>query len=98
MLCIQKDFTETERAEDALRRLNRELRAISRCHQILMRAVDEQTLLDDICRVVCDDAGYRMVWVGLPKADDPRSIRPVASAGFVEGYLEQLLTTCADAI
>ena len=98
MLCIQKDFTETERAEDALRRLNRELRAISRCHQILMRAVDEQTLFDDICRVICDEAGYRMVWVGLPEADDPRSIRPVASAGFVDGYLEQLLSTWADAI
>ncbi len=89
MLDICSDISERERAEDARWRLNCELRAISSCHQTLMRAVDEQTLLDDICRIACDEAGYRMVWVGFAEDDDAKTVRPVASAGFDDGYLEQ---------
>jgi C4-dicarboxylate-specific signal transduction histidine kinase len=37
---LRIEITERKRAEEALRRLNRELRAISNCNQILMRAED----------------------------------------------------------
>src|SRR5208337_1222140 len=53
------DIEDRKRAEEALRRLNRELRAISNCNQILLRATDEQSLLQEICRIVCQEAGYR---------------------------------------
>jgi PAS domain S-box-containing protein len=84
-----------ERTE-ALCRLNRELRAISSCNQILMRAEDEQSLLDDICRIICDDAGYRMAWVGFAENDEAQTIRPVAWAGVEEGYLAQAGICWAD--
>ena len=90
------DITERRRAEQALHRLNRELRAISNCNQVLVRAEDEQALLDDICRIVCDEAGYRMAWVGYPEDDEARSIRVVARAGVDDGYLEQAGITWAD--
>ena len=61
---LQFELTERKLIEEKLHRLNRELRAISNCNQTLMRAEDEQTLLNDICRIVCDEAGYRMAWVG----------------------------------
>ncbi|MFA6310152.1 MAG: MASE3 domain-containing protein [Sterolibacterium sp.] len=77
-----------ERTE-ALHRLNRELRAISNCDQALMRADDEQTLLNEICRIVCDEAGYRMAWVGYPEDNEAKSIRAVAKAGAEDGYLAQ---------
>jgi len=32
--------------------------------------VDEQSLLGDICRILCDEAGYRMAWVGYGERDD----------------------------
>ena len=70
---------ERRRAEESLGRLNRRLQAISNCNQILMRAMDEQTLLDDVCRIVCD-AGYRLVWVGYAEPDDAKILRPVAWA------------------
>ena len=88
MLRVRQDSAKPERVEDALWRLNRELRAVSRCHHILMRAVDEQSLLNDICRVVCDEAGYRMVWVGF--ADRAGAVGPVAWAGHVDGYLDRV--------
>ncbi|MGO9770906.1 MAG: EAL domain-containing protein [Roseiarcus sp.] len=96
MLDVRSDILEHERAEEALDRLNRELRAVSTCHKTLMRAVDEQTLLDDICRIVCDEAGYRMVWVGFAENDEAKSVRPVASAGYDNGYIELANVTWAD--
>ncbi|HEY3451046.1 MAG TPA: PAS domain S-box protein [Myxococcales bacterium] len=83
------DITERKRDVEALRRSNRELRALSLCNQALIRATDERTLLGDICRIVCDEAGYRMAWVGYVEHDEAKAIRPVAWAGFDSGYLAQ---------
>ncbi|HEY5513804.1 MAG TPA: PAS domain S-box protein, partial [Geomonas sp.] len=91
-----RDISERKLADEALHRLNRELRAISKCNQLLIRAEDEQTLLNDICRIVCDEAGYRMAWVGYAEKDEARTIRPVAWAGAEDGYLEQAGLIWAD--
>lgn len=90
------DITARKQAEEALQRLNRELRAISNCNQTLMRAEDEQVLLHEICRIICDEAGYRMAWVGYAEQDEGKSIRPVAWAGAEEGYIAQARLTWAD--
>lgn len=90
------DITERKLAEEKLHRLNRELRAIGNCNQVLVRAEDEQTLLNDICRIICDEAGYCMAWVGYAENDDVKTIRPVAKAGAEDGYLEQAKLTWAD--
>jgi len=90
------DLTERKHAEEALHRLNRELRAISNCNQILMRAVNEQALLNDICHIVCDEAGYRMAWVGYAEHDEAKTVRPVAWAGIDDGYLATANITWAD--
>ena len=95
-LFLRTDVTEQKRSEEALLRLNRELRAISNCNQVLVRAEDEQTLLDDICRIVCDEAGYRMAWVGYAENDEARTIRVVARAGVDDGHIEQAGITWAD--
>ena len=90
------DITERTKAEESLRQLNRQLRAISDCNQTLMRATDEQTLLDDICRIICGQAGYRMAWVGYAEQDEDRTIRPVAFAGVEEGYIAEARLSWAD--
>ena len=90
------DITERKRAEEALSRLNRELRAISNCNQTLLRATDEQSLLKEICRIVCEEAGYRMAWVGYAEHDEAKSVRPVAWTGAEEGYLATAGITWAD--
>ncbi len=93
---VMQDVTEQKRAEEALRRLNRELRAISNCNQTLMRAQDEQSLLDEVCRIVCEDAGYRLAWVGFAEHDEARTVRPVAHAGIDDGYLAESQISWAD--
>jgi PAS domain S-box-containing protein len=79
-----------------LGRLSREQQAIRKCSQVLVRAEDERTLLEDICRVVCEVAGYRMAWVGYAENDGSKTVRPAASAGFDEGYLDQARITWAE--
>jgi signal transduction histidine kinase len=90
------EIVERKRAEEALRRLNRELRAISDCNQALMRAEDEHALLNEVCRIVCDIAGYRMAWVGYADHDETKTVRPVAWAGVEDGYLATADITWAD--
>ena len=90
------DITERKQAEEVQRRLNRELRAISNCNQILMRAEDEETLLHAICHIVCDEADYRMAWVGYAEHDEAKTIRPVVWAGVEDGYLAAAKITWAD--
>jgi two-component system NtrC family sensor kinase len=99
-LALVRDITEHKRAEAALSHLNRELRAISDCNQILMRADNEQALLEDICRIVCDEAGYRMAWVGYAEQDEAKTIRAVAwaGAGAEDGYRENGMFSWADTV
>lgn len=82
---LASELFERRKTEEALRRSNRELRAISLCNQVLMRAVDERSLLDDICRIICDEADYRLAWVGYAHRDDAKVVRPVAWAGLDGG-------------
>ncbi|OQX20751.1 MAG: hypothetical protein BWK76_00105 [Desulfobulbaceae bacterium A2] len=88
---------ERKRSEVALQRLNRELRAISDCNQVLVRVENEQALLDEICRIICDEAGYRMAWVGYAENDQEKGVRPVAWAGVEDGYLTNADISRADA-
>ena len=96
ILETDNDITERKRAEEALRRLNRELRAISNCNQALLRATDEQSLLKEICRIVSEEAGYHLAWVGYAEHDEAKSVRPVAWTGAEEGYLASADITWAN--
>ncbi len=91
-----RDRHQHKLAQEAQRRLNRELRALSICNQTLLRAQDEQTLLGDICRIVCDEAGYRMAWVGYREFDAARTIRPVARGGVDHAFLDEVPLTWSD--
>ena len=92
--CI--DITERRGQEEELRKLNRTLRALSRSNEALMRAEEESAFLEEVCRNVIQDCGYAMVWIGYAEDDEDKTVRPVAHAGFSEGYLEALNLTWAD--
>ena len=76
-----------QHAEESLHRTNRALRMISGCNQALMLAVTEVDLLQAICRLVVELGGFRMAWVGFAEPNDALAFRPVAQAGFEDGYL-----------
>lgn len=83
-------------SDKSLHRLNRELRAISNCNQVLVRSEDEQTLLNNICRIICAEADYCLAWVGYAEHDAAKTVRPAAWAGAEDGYLKNANITWAD--
>lgn len=93
---LMSDITDRKKAELALHRRNRELRAITSCNEVLIREADGQNLLDSVCNIICNQAGYRMAWVGFAENDESKSVRPVAWAGADEGFLSQANITWAD--
>lgn len=91
-----QDITERRLADDRLRQLNRAHRALSRCNRALVRAHDEPTWMQHVCRLIVDEAGYRLCWLGRAEQDEAKSVRPMASSGFDEGYLVAARITWAD--
>jgi signal transduction histidine kinase len=87
---------QAERASAELARVNRTLKAHSKGDQALLRANNEAEFLAAVCRIVAEDCGHAMVWIGLAEEDEGKTVRPVAQAGFAEGYLETLNVTWAD--
>ena len=93
---ILSDQIKSEQIVAVLQRKNREIHAIGNCNRILLRANDEQGLLDDICRIICDEAGYCMAWVGYAENNAAKTVCPVAWAGFDNNYLSNANITWAD--
>jgi PAS domain S-box-containing protein len=79
-----------------LRRLNRTLKALSNSSQAMVRAENEQEYLKKVCRIVVADCGHKLVWIGFAEEDEGKTVRPVAHAGFEEGYCETLKISWAD--
>src|SRR3984957_13040728 len=85
------------RIEERLRAVNRTLRTINRCNEALVRATEEIELVQAICRILVEDGGMRMAWVGYREESAARGIRQVAHAGFEDGYLNRVDVSWADA-
>jgi PAS domain S-box-containing protein len=84
-----------ERTAD-LAKANRMLNILSACIESVMRAAEESTLLQEICRIIVEIGGYSLVWIGYAEQDADCTVRPVAQAGFEDGYLDTLGITWAE--
>ena len=67
---------------EELERLSRALRTLSGSNRALLRAEDEAALLQEICRVVVEEAGYRAALVARAEHDEGKSITRMAQVGF----------------
>ena len=90
------DVTEGHEAQEALHRVNRALRVLRNCSEALIHASDETGFMNETCRILVEDGGYRFAWVGFAEPDQDKTVRPVAQKGFEEGYLETANITWAD--
>lgn len=86
---VAERTAELERANAQLQRVNRLLKTLTECNQIMMRAADEATLLNEICQAAVAFGGFRLAWVGLAEDSSGKDIRPVAWAGHEAGYLDE---------
>ncbi|MDP3878879.1 MAG: GAF domain-containing sensor histidine kinase [Dehalococcoidales bacterium] len=67
---------------------NSTLLTIIRCTSAIIRAVNEDTLLAPVCRIITETGGYSMCWVGYPRPGRRPELEIVALAGFDDGYLD----------
>jgi PAS domain S-box-containing protein len=93
---ISRDITEIREVERKLRRVNRALNLMWECAQTMLRAKEEGQFLSRVCEVAVATGGYRLAWVGYAEDDPGRTVRPVAQAGYEEGYLEKVAISWAD--
>jgi hypothetical protein len=91
------EIAERERIEERLRAANRTLRTINRCNEALVRATEETELARAICRILVEDGGMRMAWVGYREENPASAIRRIAHAGFDDVYLDRIDVDWADA-
>jgi PAS domain S-box-containing protein len=80
----------------ALRRSNRVLRLLSECNRALVTLDNEEELVRAICQIMHEEGGFCMAWVGYAENDAEKSVRPVAHAGHVDGYLDAVRVSWAD--
>ncbi|MGI9103507.1 MAG: PAS domain-containing sensor histidine kinase [Terriglobales bacterium] len=90
------DITQRKQGEEELRYLNRSLRTLGECQQLVLHATDERTLLAGVCRILVEQCGHTLAWVGYPEHDAAKSVRVMAAAGPATDYLTSGLVTWAD--
>jgi len=80
----------------ALAGTNRMLDALIECSDALLRAEDETVLLQDVCRIIVEQGGYRFAWIGLGDTDKDKTVRPLAKWGHDDNYFDNIHATWGD--
>ncbi len=96
IVCVAQDISKRVEMEDSLRKVNRAYQTLSDCNQVVVRATDEEELLQAVCRVIVEVGGYPLAWVGYAEHDEAKTVRPVAQIGDKAGYLDTVNITWAD--
>jgi len=96
LLSASIDITSSKRAQMELIRLNRVLDAHSKSSQAMMHADNEFNYMNEVCKIIIEDCGHTMVWIGYAQNDARKSVLPVAYYGFDKGYIDQLNISWTD--
>ncbi len=90
-LTIAHDISELKQVTRHLKRTNRALHVLNECNYGLTHILDEQELLQYICKVIINTGGYRFAWVGYAQNDKRKTVRPMANAGYEAKYLDNVI-------
>ena len=90
---IAEDVTERRRAEAEIARTTRALRMLSACNEALIRAEEEDSLLQRICQIAVELGGYAIARVGFLVGEKSGSVEVRAHAGETPAFLATLAPT-----
>jgi len=96
IIMFSVDITEIKKRDDELKRFNRTLRALSDTGKAIVHADEEDILLAEACRIIVEDCGYPMTWIGFAEDDPMKTVKPVAQAGFESDYLKTVRISWSD--
>ncbi|MFZ5555513.1 MAG: EAL domain-containing protein [Pseudomonadota bacterium] len=98
---VIRDATERKRAEEELRRAQRQLErlnclyaALTATNSAIVHARSEDELLNQVCRAAVDAGKLALAWIGRPAAGG-RYLIPVVKAGAATEYLSQITVAVA---
>jgi diguanylate cyclase (GGDEF)-like protein len=74
----------------------RALRTLSAGNRTLLRASDEEALLQQMCAVIVEQGGYPAAWVGYAQHDEAKHVRVMAAAGIDRAILDAMDFTWAE--
>jgi PAS domain S-box-containing protein len=63
---------------------------MSQCSQLVAQAPRDEVFLNQVCHLLTDTGQYRLAWIGLARGDPPKTVAPVAQAGYEDSYLESI--------
>ena len=69
---------------------------LSKSSQSMMHSGNESEYLNSICKIIIEDCGHTMVWIGYAQDDIEKRVSPVAFYGFDKEYIDQLNITWDD--
>jgi PAS domain S-box-containing protein len=93
LLMMLTDITERQYATAKLREANRALTVLTAINEAIIRTSEEQALLDEVCRLIVEEGGYHMAWVGMAAQDGEQRIHPVAWSGYNADFLKRVHVT-----
>lgn len=86
---LQEQIDKKEVAQRAIIRLNRLYAVLSKVNETIVREEDRDKLLNEVCRIIVEEGGFRMGWIGVIDQTTKRVV-PAATAGVVEGYFDKI--------
>jgi len=81
------DTTERKRREEKIIKLTRLYAVLSRANEAIVRIRDINSLYSEICRIVAEESGYPLVWIGQV---EEQHVIPLAWSGPAADYLKEL--------
>ena len=87
---VVMDVSERTLTDRELAKTARALKMLSRGNEAMIRAENENALLNEICRIAVRDGGYRMACVFYAQDDEAKTLLPVSHAGHEVGYLSEV--------
>ncbi|RJP59747.1 MAG: response regulator [Candidatus Auribacter fodinae] len=79
-----------------LQKTNQAYKALSNCSQAIVRAQDEDELLQRLFKVIIDDCGYNFAWAGLIENNETGHIKTIIPDGFEKKYAEPIASTITE--
>jgi PAS domain S-box-containing protein len=87
-----RDISKRKQAEQEVTKLNRLYKFISEINESVLKLDNSEAIHREACRIAVEHGKFRMAWIGLYREQE-KEVIPVASAGYEDGYLQQVKIT-----
>lgn len=75
-----RDISDRKLAEDKIKHANRLYAFIGQINQAIVHVIDDQTLMNEACKIAIEVGKFKMAWIGLADVENHK-VRLVASYG-----------------